>query len=484
MTVLETPQSRCQCGFARRDITPPIGIYHRMWGAAVHDQATGIHRPLNVTVLLMRAADGSDDHIWVALDHCLFWHREMDEFVAAVCDGTGTDARRLTVVFSHTHAAGLMGAEREALPGGNLIRGYMDDVKQKTIAAIDQAKADCRPATIVYGETTCELAANRDFFDETTGQYVCGFNPSGTADRRVLVARVTDQEGNTMGTIVNYACHPTTLAWENTMISPDFPGALREVVEREFAGPCIFLQGASGDVGPVEGFVGDLEVADRNGRQLGFAALSALTALPAAGQRFVYAGAVVSGATIGTWEHQPLPSDRLREQTAWQRIGDHVALPYRDDLPCRENLEAELSRWRVEEQRAIDAGDEHQARNARAMQERQTRRLTRIDALPAGDVFPLEVNVWRFGDAIWLAVEGEHYNVFQRSLRERFPRIPIVIMTLAGGSRCWYLPAEDAYGKGLYQEAASVLKKGSLETLIAASIRLIEKALGHEDHQD
>ncbi len=38
-------------GVARRDITPPVGIYARQWGAELHDVAEGIHRPLCVTVL-------------------------------------------------------------------------------------------------------------------------------------------------------------------------------------------------------------------------------------------------------------------------------------------------------------------------------------------------------------------------------------------------------------------------------------------------
>src|SRR6202008_789756 len=103
--------------------------------------------------------------------------------------------------------------------------------------------------------------------------------------------------------VVNYACHPTTLAWDNTLISPDFPGALREVVEQATGAPCVFLQGASGDLGPRQGFVGDTAVADRNGRQPGFAVLAALEALPPPASRFAYTGSVVSGATLGSWAH-------------------------------------------------------------------------------------------------------------------------------------------------------------------------------------
>src|ERR1017187_5087677 len=102
--------------------------------------------------------------------------------------------------------------------------------------------------------------------------------------------------GALMGSIINYACHPTTLGWENTAISPDYIGALRETVEQNTGVPCLFLQGASGDLGPRTGFVGDPAIADRNGRQLAFAALAALEALPAPGLRFCYQGPVVSGA--------------------------------------------------------------------------------------------------------------------------------------------------------------------------------------------
>ena len=39
------------------DITPPVGIYHRMWGAATHDRATGVHKPLLATLLWLEPAE-------------------------------------------------------------------------------------------------------------------------------------------------------------------------------------------------------------------------------------------------------------------------------------------------------------------------------------------------------------------------------------------------------------------------------------------
>ena len=58
MSRVLTPQSRCRFGIARCDVTPPVGIYHRMWGAATHDRATGVHRPLSATAVDWRGALG------------------------------------------------------------------------------------------------------------------------------------------------------------------------------------------------------------------------------------------------------------------------------------------------------------------------------------------------------------------------------------------------------------------------------------------
>ena len=111
-----------------------------------------------------------------------------------------------------------------------------------------------------------------------------------------------------------------------------------------------------------------------------------------------------------------------------------------------------------------------------------TRRLVRVAHLDDAETYPYPIRLWKMGDAVWVALDGEHYNVLQRNLRNRFAAVSLIIGTLANGSDVWYLPDEDSYGKGLYQEDASILAKGSLEKLEAALIDQIEKLL-KTDHQ-
>lgn len=479
MPVVETCQSRCLVAIARCDITPPVGIYHRMWGAATHDRSTGVHRPLTATVILFRDFDGHAPHrrAIIALDHCLLWTREMNSLLTSISTAVDIPVDRLTVFFSHTHGAGLMGLERSELPGGDLIAPYLIELSQKIIDLISSASQSFTPATIVYGTGTCKLATNRDFLDESRNQYVCGFNLQGTADDTVMVARITDDANRVLGTVVNFACHPTTLAWDNRLISPDYVGAMREVVEEATNAPCFFIQGASGDIGPREGFVGDVEVADRNGRQLGYAALAALESLPPANQTYHYLKPVISGATIGVWEYRP-DSDQRRKQTeVWREQPFVVPLEYRHDLPSRDDLESELAEWRRVEEQSRHAGQSAAAVDARAMIERATRRLTRVASLPSGPTYPYPIVAWRIGDAVWLAFDGEHYNVLQRTLRERFPGTALIIGTIANGSNVWYLPDAESYGKGLYQEEVSVLDQGCLERVIEAATEVIQELI-------
>ena len=463
---VDTPQSRCRFALAHGDITPPANIYHRMWGAAKHDRATGIHRPLRATLTLFTPLDGAQRQFIIALDHCVMGRQEMDNLLDAVSEAADILREELIVVFSHTHAAGLMGLERGNLPGGDLIAPYLESVATRVAELVKETQTKLQPATILYATGHCNLAAHRDYWDEDNQLWACGYDPDTPADDTVLTARAHAKDGTLLATLVNYACHPTTLAWDNTLISPDYPGAMRETIEEVTGVPCLFLQGASGELGPVEGFVGDTSVADRNGRQLGHAALSAIESLPAPNTRFEYTGPVVSGATLGEWKYNELPDEFSDSNASWQLVRQIIPLPIRPGTPTTQEVETELAKW-----------EKKDTPDARAMAERKRRLLHRLSQLPAGDNFPLEAVVLRLGGAVWIIIQGEHYSVLQKVLRERFPKTPLIISTVASHWGASYLPPKELYDKGIYQESIAITAAGSLEKVIETIGGQIEELL-------
>lgn len=474
-TRLTTPQTRCRAAFARADITPPPGIYHRMWGAALHEQATGVHRPLTATALLLEAEGGTDRLLVIGIDHCVLEAAEADRMRERAATATGIGAGNVHIALSHTHGSAWLSRSRAHLAGGEHIGPYLDSVAAVCGELAAEVVAKLEPAAVVYGTARCDLARHRDYWDAATKQVVCGFNPDGAADDTVTLAKVVSDSGVTLGTVVNYACHPTTLAWENTLVSPDYVGAMREVVEREAAAPCLFLQGASGDLGPKHGYVGDVSVADRNGRQLGFAALSGLEALPPPGTAYEYAGPVVSGATLGVWEHRP-HSSPTRAAFGGGRIT--VPLPYRVDLPTRAETAAALKKWEAEEADAHAAGDSVRERDAHAHAERMIRQLYRLQTLPEGKTYPQPVGVWRLGDALWVFSAGELYQSFQVELRRRFPHVAVVVATICDDWQPGYLPPATTYGYGVYQEGIAAVAPGSAETLLEVVTQKCRELLG------
>ena len=481
MKLLESPQSRCRAAAVQIDITPPIGIYHRMWGAAKHDRAASVHRPLQGTMLWIvpRNDDRTQSIVIVALDHCILDAEDLALIQTSVAASLDLVAEQVIVCLSHTHAAGLMSRTRSRLAGGDLIGPYLDELARRLGELALSLRERLVDATIVYGYGRCDLAAERDYWDVDQGRYVCGFNPAGIADDKLVVGRVTDEAGACLATIVNYACHPTTLAWDNQAISPDYVGAMREVVQSHTGASCLFLQGASGDLGPREGFIGDTEVADRNGRKLGFAALASLVTLAPPGTSFDYAGAVVSGTQIGTWKYNAAREECQLRWEQWNLSTVTAELPYRHDLPSIEETRALLAKWNELESVAVERGDDEQRAYCRAMAEQMERQIWRQESLPQGRCFPLKIQMLRIGSARWLFVPGEHYQVLQTTLRKRFPNEVWVVVTISNGWQPGYLPPASKYGYGIYQEQIAIVAAGSAEIVIES----VSRAANRQDER-
>jgi len=457
---IPSKNTRCRFGVAVRDVTGPVGIYMRWWSAATHDVAAGIHRPSTATAAIIAPIDGAGPELTlVALDYCSFQKPDDERTLRrTVQERTGTTDETLLLILGHQHATVNAGSQIVDKPSGDRGPAYRARLADEISAAILEARDGLAPAWITYGQGRCSLAANRDYWDSEAARWACGYNPDGSADDTLLVARVTGDDGDVRATLFNYACHPTTLAWDNHLLSPDYVGAAREVLERAFGTPAIFMQGASGDLGPRVGFVGDTAVADRNGRQLGYAAASAIEAIPPSATTFTYTGIVTSGADIGTWAYQPRSEENRRAAARLGVHGERVTLPIKP-LPSAAELEARLA-----------------VVTDRAEGEKLHRRLNLRRALGEADEQVLSLWFWRLGDAVLVTIPDEPYATLQQTLRQTFPDTPIFVLGVTNGS-LGYLVPRDFYGSGRYQEIQSPYQPGCLETTIAAAIRGVANVL-------
>ena len=440
-------------GVARQDITPPVGIYARCWGAATHDVAEGIHRPLTLTAITFQRDDSDTPLVLIAADLMSWRSRDAESAViAAFLKETRLPRERLMFCLSHTHAAPSVRREDSDKPGGHLIKPYQEHLLRAAIVATREAQASKKPATLSWRYGRCDLASNRDLADPAGGERViCGFNPSAPADDTLLVGRVSDDAtGRSLANIVNYACHPTTLAWDNRLISPDYVGAIREVIEAATNAPCLFLQGASGELAPAEQYSGETALADRHGRQLGYAVLSTLQAIGPPRTMLAYHGVVESGAPLAVWKRNEAPAD-----TTLAAVMREVDLPLKSMPPL----------VKIEEQwRTCDDP---------VLKERLGRQLAVRRIVGEGATARVPFWVWRLGDALLLGHPNEAYSLLQTELRRRLRPRPLGVMNLVNGSAA-YLPPHDMYEKNTYAVWQTPFAAGSLEALIDAAASSLE----------
>lgn len=434
---------------ASRDITPPVGIRNRNWGPATTDIASGVHRPFYLTAWAVSEADGADPVVIIGADGT-WWRRVADyeQMRRALIEGLGLAESRILFCLSHTHAGAALGGSEENLPGGALVPGYLAQLQAAAVEAGREALTALRPATVDWAVGRCDVAADREA--QIDGRAIVGYNPTRTADDTVLVGRVCAVDGEVLGTIVNYACHPTTLAWQSSLLSPDYVGQLRQVVEESTGAPCLFLQGASGDLAPRQQYVGDTAVADRHGSAIGHAALAALAGMPPSGAALELGEIVESGAPLGMW--RPVPADLPGGLTARRT---EVELDLRP-LPTLAELEQQ---W---------AGIDPRSREERLLRARNLR-----DGYIDGPTVSHPLWTIRLGDAVIVAHPGEAYSEFQVRLRERFPELAVVAVNLANGPGFVYLPGDDAYRRDAYQAWQTVLAPGGLARLTEAAIEQI-----------
>jgi len=298
--------SGLRAGTGRCDITPAPGTPQGGWGAQTHQRGLGADLPLYATALVI--SESSQSFAIIDVDGIGFDKEWTERIIGAVAELTELPREHIRFSCTHTHAGPNTFRIGGISEGIDMIRSYLDALPMRIASAVWQAQNRLEPVRCAAASGHCEIGVNRRL-KMPDGKVVVGRNWKGPADPTVRVIRFDGLEENPVATIVHYACHPTTMAWQCQYFTPDYPGVVRQIVEQQIGGTCLFLQGAAGNVTPRRGFTGDLKVYQRLGNILGLEASKVAAGIETLPRREHLLGVLQSGTGIAVYEDEPVEQD-------------------------------------------------------------------------------------------------------------------------------------------------------------------------------
>ena len=471
----DSPPSGLLAGTARADITPPVGIAQMNWGSQTHVVATGVD-PAGMWATALVVSDGKQKFVMVDLDAGSVAPFRDAIGRAAAAIGVPPDHVRLAAF--HTHAGpsitpgkGPVGVDLTEYQ--RVMDRYRAAVSDKIAGVVAEANSRLRPVHVGGGKGSGTVNINRRVRADGDKPAAVGRNPGGFVDRELPVIRMDDAQGHPYAVIANFPCHGTVLAYENKIVSPDWVGMTRKVVEAALPGAiCLFFQGAAGNQGPIEGFTGDLSVAHRLGSILGHEIAAVALSIETVQREPRFEGFVESSAYQAK---QPWRVARPRDGTL-KFVKRVLELPPRaysqKEISDMEALVADAKAKVAESQSRGDLWAKHQA-------EARLRRFTDLltawkrpfDPTPAA----VEVEILRIGESAIVAMPGEPFAEIGLAIKKASPFPTTLFCGYSSGRGGGYIPVESEYAFGGYEIQITPYGVGAAEKLIRETANLFEQ---------
>jgi hypothetical protein len=458
-------------GVARSDITPPHGIAHAGWGAQTHQRAAGVDLPLLCTALALK--DDDETIVIIDLDLCYIWDNEAPALVEAVCRRTGLPAANIRIQYSHTHSGPVNGATWSAWikQGTEMVGAYDALLEHHCAGAAAQALNNLHPVRIAAGSGSSPINVNRRFQRPEDGAVVCGRYWEGPVDSQVQVVRFDRLDGTPHAVLVNYACHPITVGPDCDQITPDYPGVMKQVVEQSTGATCLFLQGATGDLGPIHGISRNgLHEYKRLGRMLGHEVCRIWWQLEPRRRREHYDGTLESGSPLALYRDEYLPDLRTDLRVATRE----VALPLKQFAPLDE-LQAALAVHVERLNRLREEGTDLEAIKAETMLAKRAGMRADLAARNQGrSERTVTLQTFTIGDRVALPlIPGEPFCQIGLDIKRRSPFAHTLFAGYANVG--WaYIPTPDAYPLGGYEVEITPFAPEAAGMLTDASVDLLE----------
>lgn len=221
-------------GYAQTVITPSLERPVYLAGFGNNRLAESVHDDLTVRALSLHTNETT--LVLCALDLVGFFRPDVQDVLESLKVSEIFRGLKSHVIIASTHThhgpdtMGLWGPDDKT---SGVDADYMASLKSKIVDTILASLSDPKPATV-----------------KSTSVHVPGLvknarNPE-IVDDELTLAQFLDTEDRPLVTLMVFPCHPEVLWEHNPHITADYPGYLRDEVERVTGVPCIFFAGALG----------------------------------------------------------------------------------------------------------------------------------------------------------------------------------------------------------------------------------------------
>lgn len=209
-------------GASRREITPTSPVYLGGYGFGPVRRSTGVRSRVYARAIAI--SRGEWTVVFCAIDtqgHFLAYQGNGAPYGSAdirrrVSNDAGIPERAIIIASTHDHS----GPDDIGVWGG-VPPEYLNFVAGQTVAAIESALRDERPASLYSGE-----------IDTGSSHLLKNLLAAYPLDTKLRVLFAKGSDGAPVATLINFSAHVTGLGKDNTLISPDWPAAAVEAVEK------------------------------------------------------------------------------------------------------------------------------------------------------------------------------------------------------------------------------------------------------------
>ena len=450
-----------QAGFARKDITPPLGCYISGYYKARH--AKSILDPLQINCVAF--SDGKEKALVMQIDTCSISDYVADTMRDAIAKATGVARDAILLHASHTHDGGPLRTSAEQVANGSeepLTKVYREMSTTRAVDAATEAIQDLKPASLSMARTVARRITFGRRYKMKNGKVYTNpgvknpdiVGPDGDPpDETVQVLRIDREEGLPI-CVINFQTHPDVVGGET--ITADWPGLTRTVFESATMGQSLslVLNGTQGDVNHVN-------VLPLPGEENGL--VNDFDNVPRGYEHAWHMANVLAGAALSVWmKCEPLKTGAIRYATTTVRVASQRA-------KSPEELALAKKYWKLHQE-----GKDDQIPFKHMELTTEVARAKRIVRLENGpDYFDLPLFAVSIGDSVVFGgFPGEPFNDIGKAVKKGSPFKLTILSCITNASR-GYFPFSDSYVGGGYESASSPFAPEVADKLIDGQLGLI-----------